>query len=41
MGIRNKVSKTIDNVVEYYLRNYRKMVFIPIIFVIFFASFIG
>ena len=41
MGIRNKVSKTIDNVVEYYLKNYRKMIFIPIIFVIFFASFIG
>ncbi|MCL4376013.1 hypothetical protein M1558_00785 [Candidatus Parvarchaeota archaeon] len=41
MGIRNKVSKTIDNVVDYYLRNYRKMIFIPIIFVIFFASFIG
>ena len=41
MDIRNKVSKTIDNVVDYYLRNYRKMIFIPIIFVIFFASFIG
>ncbi len=41
MGVRRRISKEIDNVVEYYLRNYRKMVIIPIIFIIFFASFIG
>lgn len=41
MGIRNKISKKIDDIVEYYLKNYKKMVFIPIILVIFFLSFIG
>ena len=41
MGVRSKISKEVDRLVDYYLKNYRKMVFIPIIFVIFFASFIG
>ena len=41
MSIKSKISKTIDNVVDYYLRNYRKMMFIPIIFVVIFAASIG
>ena len=41
MGIRRKISNTIDSVVEYYLENYKKMVFIPIALIIFFGAFIG
>lgn len=41
MSVRSKINKIVDNVVEYYLQNYRKMVFIPIIFIIIFASSIG
>ncbi len=41
MSVRSKINKIVDNVVEYYLQNYRKMIFIPIIFIIIFASSIG
>ena len=38
---RKTINGAIDKVVGYYLRNYRKMVFLPIIFVIFFSISIG
>jgi preprotein translocase subunit SecF len=40
-GIRKTISRTIDNLVDYYLRNYRKMVFIPIMLIVFFSASIG
>ncbi len=40
-GIRKTLNGTMDRVVGYYLKNYKKMVFIPIAFIIFFAASIG
>ncbi len=40
-GIRKTLNGTIDKIVGYYLKNYKKMVFIPIAFIIFFAASIG
>ncbi len=41
MGIRGDISAAIDRIVEYYVRNYKKMVFLPIAFIVFFSAFIG
>ncbi len=40
-SVRKSINKTIDRVVTYYLKNYKKMVFIPIAFIAVFASAIG
>lgn len=40
-GIRRTINKTIDRIVTYYLKNYKKMVFIPIAVIIVFAGVIG
>jgi preprotein translocase subunit SecF len=40
-GIRKSLNKTIDRIVSYYLDNYKKMVFIPIVFIAVFAGVIG
>ncbi len=38
MGVIRKLNRTLDRVVTYYLKNYRKMVFLPIVFIAIFAG---
>jgi preprotein translocase subunit SecF len=40
-GIRRTINTTIDRIVTYYLKNYKKMVFIPLAFIVFFAGSIA
>lgn len=40
-GIRRTLNKTIDSIVGYYLKNYKKMVFLPLAFIVFFAGSIA
>ncbi len=40
-GIRKTLNASIDKVVGYYLKNYKKMAFIPLAFIIFFAGSIA
>ncbi len=40
-SLRGRLNSLINNGVEYYLRNYKKMVFIPLVFIIFFAGVIA
>ncbi len=40
-NVRKYLNRSIERLVDYYLKNYRKMIFIPIAFIIFFAASIG
>ncbi len=40
-GLRKTISGALNKLVDYYLKNYKKMVFIPIIFVVIFSASIG
>ncbi|MDP8013070.1 MAG: hypothetical protein RAK22_03125, partial [Nanoarchaeota archaeon] len=38
MGVRREINRGLDQIVDYYLKNYKKMALIPIIFIIIFGS---
>lgn len=41
LNVRKEVSKKLNGLVEYYLKNYKKMMILPIILVVFFAGAVG